>query len=92
MERGLTDYVSNNMATCHVEEMLGGKSRRLSAFQQAYENEEKFERKYFAKRKTNYFDKKVEMGDEEDLENEKVIKYDSNGSIDIDGLCQRPTG
>mgnify|MGYP006947874449 CR=1 len=32
------------------------------------------------------------MGDEEDLENEKVIKYDSSGSIDIDGLCQRPTG
>ncbi|MCR0611222.1 hypothetical protein MKD05_08500 [[Clostridium] innocuum] len=55
MERGLTDDVSNNMATCHVEEMLGGKSRRLSAFQQAYEKEEKFERKfikkYFAKRK-----------------------------------------
>ncbi|MFR0759814.1 MAG: hypothetical protein ACLSIA_10065 [[Clostridium] innocuum] len=44
------------MATCHVEEMLGGKSRRLSAFQQAYEKEEeKFKRKfikeYFAKRK-----------------------------------------
>ncbi|GAA6287983.1 hypothetical protein MKC66_00045 [[Clostridium] innocuum] len=55
MERGLTDDVSNNMATCHVEEMLGGKSRRLSAFQQAYEKEEKFEqkfiKKYFAKRK-----------------------------------------
>ena len=45
MERGLTDDVSNNMATCHVEEMLGGKSRRLSAFQQAYEKEEKFEQK-----------------------------------------------
>lgn len=46
MERGLTDDVSNNMATCHVEEMLGVKSRRLSAFQQAYEKEEKFERKF----------------------------------------------
>lgn len=38
-----------------LKKCFGGKSRRLSAFQQAYEKEEKFERKfikkYFAKRK-----------------------------------------
>ena len=46
----MTDYVSNNMATCHVEEILGGKSRRLSAFQQAYEKEEeKFKREFIKK-------------------------------------------